>query len=312
MMTVEKGIQDFLSHCQYEKGLSPKTLSAYRIDLRQFCEFLTEHHQPQQLWAIDRKVLRLYLEQLAQWKPKTIKRKVACLKALFNHLEFEDYIPVSPFRKMRVRIKEPRQLPVVMTQKEVASILSTAYQRKAATPKTQVGNYAEVVRNVAIIELLFATGIRVSELCSLQPEQINLQNGLIKVKGKGSKERIVQVIHPAALEALQEYALLFQAPITAQNSFFINRLGKELSTQSVRHLIRNLVKQSSLNKSITPHTFRHTFATLLLEEDVDIKYIQHFLGHSSIMTTQIYTHVNKEKQRQILEERHPRGRLEVR
>ncbi len=225
MMTVEKGIQDFLSHCQYEKGLSPKTLSAYRIDLRQFCEFLTEHQQPQQLWAIDRKVLRLYLEQLAQWKPKTIKRKVACLKALFNHLEFEDYIPVSPFRKMRVRIKEPRQLPVVMTQKEVASILSTAYQRKAATPKTQVGNYAEVVRNVAIIELLFATGIRVSELCSLQPEQINLQNGLIKVKGKGSKERIVQVIHPAALEALQEYALLFQAPITALISFFINRLG---------------------------------------------------------------------------------------
>jgi integrase/recombinase XerD len=167
--------------------------------------------------------------------------------------------------------------------------------------------FASILRDIAVLELLFATGVRVSELCYLQPRNINLRTGLIKVNGKGNRERVIQIFNPEVRECLSAYYLRFKPTILKGNFFFVNRLGNGLSDQSVRNLIRKYVLTTKISKNITPHSFRHTFATLLLEADVDITYIQHFLGHSSIMTTQIYAHVNKRKLQKILATKHPRS-----
>jgi integrase/recombinase XerD len=162
------------------------------------------------------------------------------------------------------------------------------------------------VRNVAIIELLFVSGIRVSELCDLRLCDVNLSCGRLRIVGKGDKERIVDICQRKTLNVLTEWIVFRADAISSNEPFFTSRLGKKLSPQSVRWLVRDVVTDLGIKKHITPHTFRHTFATLLLEEDVDITYIQQLLGHSSIVTTQIYTHVNLQKQHEILSKKHPR------
>jgi integrase/recombinase XerD len=162
-----------------------------------------------------------------------------------------------------------------------------------------------------MIELLFATGLRVSELCSLNASYIDLEKGSVLIMGKGSKERILQIGNPEVLSILRRYADENASQIREAGCFFVNRLSSRISEQSVRFLIKRLCAKASISQNITPHMFRHTFATLLLEEDVDIRYIQRMLGHSSIQTTQIYTQVTMEKQRQILTLKHPRNRLAV-
>lgn len=169
--------------------------------------------------------------------------------------------------------------------------------------------YKAQARNLAIIEILFSTGMRVSEVCNLRLQDINLKNGIVKVLGKGSKERIIQICQVETIAIIRNYYQLHKNEIKRESSFFINRLGLPLSTQSVRLMIKSCVNKAGLTKHITPHTFRHTFATLLLEEDVDIRYIQNMLGHSSIAITQIYTHVNVSKQKKILTTKHPRRKL---
>ncbi|MFA0960368.1 tyrosine-type recombinase/integrase [Roseivirga sp. BDSF3-8] len=307
-MTFAKAQEYFLDHCQFEKNLSAKTLEFYAIDLRQFQSFLKNYKSDSQIGKIDKYVLKDYLKYIAHFKPKTVKRKLATLKAFFNFLEFEDIIMVNPFRKLRVKIKEPRRLPNLMSTHEVQKIFKAAYTAKEAT--TSDGDYLTKLRDIAVLELLFATGIRVSELCDLKDKNINLQNGVITINGKGSKERLIQVCNPGVLRILCEYRRYFEEQIEQSGYFFINRLDRRLSDQSIRRLIRGYTQLAAIDKNITPHTFRHTFATLLLEEDVDIKYIQHFLGHSSIATTQIYTHVNSAKQQQILSTKHPRNGFE--
>ncbi|HWZ22092.1 MAG TPA: tyrosine-type recombinase/integrase, partial [Cytophagaceae bacterium] len=244
--------------------------------------------------------------------PKTVKRKIASVKAFFNFLEFEDRITISPFRKMKIQIREPKNLPNVMNIHEIENILKSVYKEKSIMNEINNYSYQEKVRDVAVIELLFATGIRVSELTGLTEEHVNISTGQIKVRGKGNKERIIQVCNFEVLKSLNEYYELFQDKIKkCDGYFFINRIHKKLSEQSVRYLVKKYAKSAGLERRITPHVFRHSFATLLLEENVDIKYIQHMLGHSSIMVTQIYTHVNGEKQREILSQRHPRRNLEM-
>lgn len=308
-MTFATAQESFLDHCKFEKNLSPKTIEFYGIDLKQFEVFLNTNELNSYVTKIDKYALKDYLKHLASFKPKTIKRKLATLKALFNYLEFEDEITVSPFRKLRVKIKEPRNLPTLMNTYEVGKIFKAAYAEKEELAVSD-NNYLVKIRNIAVIELLFATGIRVSELCDLKDEHVNLHTGVLNINGKGSKQRLIQVCNLEALKILGEYRKLFKSHIVECGYFFINRLGKRLSDQSIRHIIKSYTKLAAISKNITPHTFRHTFATLLLEEDVDIKYIQHFLGHSSIATTQIYTHVNSAKQQQILSTKHPRNGFE--
>ena len=307
MNTLLADINDFLKHCTYEKNLSPKTIKSYRIDLTQLMKFLMEHDLTTQTELITKVELRQYMEELSSLKPKSIKRKTASMKAMFNYLEFEDKIVINPWRKMKVRIKEARVLPRVMDIQEIKKIFKAAYLKNQ--PRTNGDNYTyfEYMRNIAVIELLFSTGARVSEISGLKTENINLHNGNVTIKGKGNKERIIQICNNETLKILQDYFDLAKIRFNNTHHYFlINRLGNKLSDQSIRNIIKKLTNTAGLQKHITPHMFRHTFATLLLEKDVDIKYIQLLLGHSSIMTTQIYTHVNRAKQKQILRTKHPR------
>ena len=291
---VEQVISDFLFHCQYEKNLNEKTIYAYRSDLYMFNRYIHELYPSVIFEQVSKDMLKTYLQHISTYKPKTVKRKLASLKALFNYYDFEHDDFLNPFRKLRIHFKEPYVLPMVMTCNEVKEILKYLYKLRADNPDTGDYAYKAQTRDIAVVELLFATGIRVSELCELSCDAVDLKQATIKVFGKGSKERVIQICSVEVLKILRQYQRLF-AP---SECFFINRLGNRLSSQSVR-------------KKITPHTFRHTFATLLLEEDVDIKYIQNLLGHSSITTTQIYTHVNMNKQKKILSSKHPRKKMEM-
>ena len=309
-VSMKEEIEGFLFHCEYEKNLSTKTLKAYSIDLNQFSRFLhTQNEVYTHAADINKEVLKTYVVHLNKvYAIKSVKRKIATLKALFNYLEFDDKITVNPFRKIRLQLKEPFRLPSVLDLTEVQAIFRTIYTRKRRIANKHSYAYKTTLRDIAIIELLFATGIRVGELCSLSVSNINLEQGFIKVHGKGSKERIIQLCHHELLHSLRTYKQLRNS---TNPYFFLNRLEKPISEQSVRFMVKRYVAQANITKSITPHSFRHTFATMLLEEDVDIKYIQNIFGHSSIVTTQIYTHVNNKKQKEILALKHPRNRLKV-
>lgn len=306
MKSNKEATKAFLFHCRYEKKLSPMTLKAYTIDCDQFLNFLGEEKSKEVIGLIDKHILKEFLHHLEALKPKTLKRKVATIKAMFNFLEFEDEIVVNPFRKMKIKIKEPKMLPSVMSLLEVQKILNLASVLLKKNTRKKSLQFLESLRHLAVLEILFATGTRVSEMCHLRCEDIDLETGLIRIMGKGSRQRSIQICHPEVLRILIIYNDLTRKRFNSTEYFFINRLGKMLSDQSVRFMIKNYSAKAGINKRITPHTFRHSFATLLLEQNVDIKYIQTLLGHSSISTTQIYTHVNSTKQREILLHQHPR------
>ncbi len=307
MYVFTKAIKDFINHCKFEKNLSPKTIKAYEIDLKQFYQFLLQRQYSIEVSRITKSEIREYLETISTLKPKSIKRKIATTKAMFNYLEFEEYVSINPLRKMKIRIKEPKQLPKVMQSQEVETILRYAYQQLTTVTQTEHYKYFEALRNVVVVELLYATGARVSEISGLKLDTIEIATGSVIIKGKGDKERSVEICNPDTLVVLNKYYALYADKVTQSGNFFlVNRFGKKLSEQSIRGIVKNLTIRSGMNRHITPHVFRHSLATLLLENDVDIKYIQVLLGHSSIMTTQIYTHVNKIKQREILKTKHPR------
>lgn len=310
MVNTEDAFLHFLTYCKVQKNLSSKTLKAYSIDSKQFLDFLAKYEDIKDVKDINKEVLRSFLQSLSdEYKIKTIKRKIACLKAFFNYLEFEDIIPINPFRKLKIKLKVPFNLPTVMTLSEVEALLKTVYNLIDNTSTQNTYTYKALLRDVAVLELLFATGLRVSELCTLKKNEVNIEDAYVKVSGKGEKERIVFIGNDDVKNALIAYINAFDQELKNYDYFFINRLHTRLSEQSVRFMVNKYVKAAGLKKHITPHVFRHSFATLLLEEGVDIKYIQNFLGHSSIMTTQIYTHVNKEKQKEILTRKHPRGNI---
>lgn len=306
-MDLTTAIENFMFHCEFEKHLSQKTIKAYQLDLKQFLTFIHQHKGSVPIERIDKQLLRDYFKKLKdRAKSKTVKRKLATLKAMFTFLDFEDIIVTNPFRKIRLQIREPLKLPTVMTLEEVRQMLDKSYLTAHSIADKDSFAYCAAIRDIAVLELLFATGIRVSECCCLQEQDIDLFQGSIQVNGKGDKQRIIQVCHAETLRALISYQTLRHQHQASSPFFFINRSGQRLSEQSVRFMIKRYATEARLSRNITPHVFRHTFATMLLEEGVDIKYIQHLLGHSSIMTTQIYTHVNKKKQEQILATNHPR------
>lgn len=305
MQTIKSGIQQFLTCCRFEKNLSLKTLKCYEIDLRQWSLFISSVYKSN-VDEVTKEDLRSYIETLNPLKPKTIKRKVATLRALFNYLEFDNQIIINPMNKVRSRFKEPLVLPTVLECHEIEAMLRAMYAN-VRKPLITVWRRKVAVRDLAVIELLFSTGCRVSEISRLNVVQLSLETGIIKINGKGSRERIIQVCNLEVIHVLGELIQLWREEIDKANGYLlINRLGNRLSEQSIRNLVRGLAKKIGFKKSVTPHVFRHSFATLLLEADVDIKYIQSLLGHSSIMTTQIYTHVSQTRQRELLTSKHPR------
>ena len=305
-MQLSKAIQDFKFHCEFEKNLSKKTLQAYNIDLNQFEGY--KDYKNLVINNFDKHIIKEYMQNLyvLNLKAKTIKRKLAVLKAFFTYLEFDEIILVSPFRKMRISIKEPKVLPKTMELKEIRKLLKYLYILRQNFENKELYSYKALIRDIVVIEILFSTGLRVSELCNIKQNNINIQTGILKIKGKGDKERIIQICDNEVKRLLKEYQNLFKVQIDQTNYFLVNRLGNKISEQSVRLMIKKYQKLIGIDKHITPHMFRHSFATLLLEEGVDIRYIQHMLGHSNISTTQIYTQVNIKQQRKILNTKHPR------
>lgn len=306
-MNLQIAISNFLFHCKIEKQLSDKTIKAYTTDLNQFRQFVLLQ-KVEQIEIIDKHVLKLYMQHLCKNAPKTIKRKLATAKVFFNFHEFEENIIANPFRKVKSNIKIPFQLPNVMDIRQVGCILEYAYESRNNLTNKLSFAYKERVRNIAVLELLFATGIRVSELCNIKHEDFANRYSAVTVNGKGNKQRVIPITNNFVVEALKECCLLFNSD--KGKHFFLNRLGNQLSSQSVRLMVKKYSKGANI-KTVTPHVFRHSFATLLLEQDVDIRYIQNILGHSSINTTQIYTHVNSKKKCEILALKHPRNEIGV-
>ena len=301
MNELEANVNKYLEYCQYHKCLDKKTLKAYRIDLTQFRETIPTAT----ITDITLDMLENFISKLHQeYKPKTVKRKIASLKALFHYFEYKEIIDRNPFNKMQIKFREPVILPKTIPLHTVETFLSTIYrQHSNAQTDCQKKN---TLRDIAVIELLFATGMRISELCSLKISDVNLLDKNILIYGKGAKERKIQIANDDVLHILKEYKSTFKSELENSDYFFVNRAGKALSDQSVRRMIYKYTKLAAIDLHITPHMFRHTFATCLLEADVDIRYIQEMLGHSSINITEIYTHVAMNKLRDILVTKHPR------
>ncbi|MDJ0838216.1 MAG: tyrosine-type recombinase/integrase [Acidobacteriota bacterium] len=308
-MNIHEGKEQFLFHCEFEKNLTGKTLKAYETDLRQFIAHLGAETDAPMVTAVDKVMLRGYLKKAGETaKPKTLKRKMATLKAFFNFLEFEDHIVVSPFRKMRLKIAQEKRLPVVLTLQEMEVLLAHLYGLKSNLGSLTPLQRKLLIRDIAVIEILFGTGVRVSELCNLTWESLNLDEGFIRIWGKGRKERLVPISSRAVVDALNDYLAVFN-PERNGNAVFMNRTRQPISEQTVRLMLEKRVKQSGLTKKVTPHTLRHTFATLLLENGMDIRNIQVLLGHSTILTTQIYTNLSWEAQKRMLVLKHPRKKM---
>lgn len=299
-------VLDYFSYCKSRKNLDSKTIKSYRIDLNQYEVFCNEC----QLNWLEKSTVEKYIEVLhSKYKPKSVKRKIASMKAFYHYLELEDVIEVNPFHKIQLRYKEPFILPKTIPIDNIESILRYAY----AQLKIADTSYSKMValRNTLIIELLFATGMRISELCFLTLEQINFSDYIIKISGKGSRERLIQICNENVQCLMTEYRDKYLSNADNTDYIFTNRLHNRLSDQSVRNMLSNYAKGANVAQHITPHMFRHSFATLLLEEDVDIRYIQQMLGHSSITTTQIYTHTSTKKQKAILTAKHPRNAIKL-
>lgn len=305
MNTFKVHMTNYLEYCKYRKRLNSKTLKAYCIDLKQyevFCSTITDF--------TSRDTVDLFITDLhKQYRPKTVKRKIASLKAFFHYMEYKELISENPFAKLDIRFREAKILPKTIPFHSIQAFLTSLYAQKE---QAQTNYQLQCcIRDIAVIELLFATGMRISELCSLKPSDIDLTNNTVLIFGKGSKERILQLGNPDVIAALKSYQDTFQKNIDACGFFFVNRLGHRLSDQSVRFMINRYAANAGISQHITPHMFRHSFAILLLEQDVDIRYIQKMLGHSSISTTEIYTHVSNTKQKDILVNKHPRNLMDV-
>lgn len=300
-MEIREEMELYLEFCQYRKELSKNTVKAYRIDLEQFLRYVKED-------ALLRSKIEAYITELhKKYKQKTVKRKIASIKAFYQYLEEEERMEVSnPFTKIRVKFKEAESLPRIIPRNEIEKLLNCMYAIIDHSEKKST-----IYRDLTIVEIFFATGARVYEISNLKRQDIDLDNGIIRIFGKGSKERCVQIGNHDILELMKAYYQMNQAEIEQCGFFFVNQQGKRFSEQSIRRMIRKYSCQAGVSVHITPHMFRHSVATYLLEEGVDIMYIQKILGHSSIKTTQIYLHIASKKQMEILRKRHPRNRMQI-
>lgn len=291
-------VASYLEMCEYEKRLSLDTLKAYRIDLKQFLLFVDEK-------PIDIGLINQYIKYLNQtFAPRSVKRKLASVRAFFAEMELSGNIENNPFDKLHIRIHAPQQLPRVIPNQVVHDILKSTYDSYLPEKRT-------TLRDILVIELLFSTGIRVSELCDLTGDTFQIQEDKLRliIRGKGRKERVIQITTPQIINLTKRYFEAYAQDIQATELVFYNRYGRQLTPQSVRRIISNHLKAIQTAYHVTPHMFRHTFATSLLEAGMDIRYIQSLLGHSSISTTQIYTHVAPHQQTLLLAEKHPRSKM---
>ena len=218
-------------------------------------------------------------------------------------------IEQNPFNKIKTKFREPLLLPKTIPLYIMETLLTTMYKEFSLTHT--VYQKKRILLDIAICEILFSTGMRISELCNLKSSDVELHDAVIRIYGKGSKERIVQIGNKDVIQILEKYETEYMSEITKSGYFFVNPNATPLSDQAIRRMIKKYCTLASIDLHITPHMFRHTFATSLLEADVDIRYIQEMLGHSSITVTEIYTHVALSKQKAILTTKHPRQNFKI-
>ena len=302
---MEDLIEQYAAHLRLERNLSPHTLRNYLSDLKQFQQFLRQQGlcQGKQkkivLEEVDRHVVRAYLGALAKvCRKSSIGRKLAALKGFFRYLIRERRISKDPLSGLAAP-KQEKPLPVFLSVDDVFRLLGGV---------PAAGSLE--IRDRAILEVLYSTGIRVSELVGLDWEDIDFRLGILKVLGKGSKERIVPV-GEVALQALRDYGVeqgkKGSRAARGETPVFLNRLGGRITTRSVARIVEKYLRATGITVRIGPHGLRHTFATHLLNSGADLRAIQELLGHASLSTTQRYTHVNLDQLTAVYDRAHPRA-----
>ncbi|MCU1246887.1 MAG: hypothetical protein JWN02_2797 [Acidobacteria bacterium] len=300
-MQFQAAASGFLRHCETIRKLSSHTIRAYELDLTRFSPFLGPRAAVD---SCDRTTIQNYVRHLfdvRSLKESSVKRHLATLKSFFRWFE-EDVEPLEdPFRGARIRIRMPKRLPRVIARADLRRLL-----RHAGAPASLT--FSDLTGYVAI-ELLFATGMRVSELASLIDHAVDLEDGTITIIGKGNRQRRVFV--PDELKSVLHDYRAVRDRCSAADTFLVNSRGAAASPQMIRRLVRIHGERCAVRDRVTPHMFRHSVATYLLEEGVDIRYVQRLLGHRSISTTEIYTHVADAALKVRITERHPRRTIVV-
>jgi integrase/recombinase XerD len=289
----------YFNYLLIERGLAQNTLESYSRDLRRFILFAGENRKITDIQDVTPEVLVEYLTQIRDegLAANSMNRSLAALRGFYKYLLREGIITQNPLANIELA-KVWMKLPDTISKEEMKTIL--------AQPGT---NTIPAIRNTAMLELLYATGIRVSELINLTMNSVNWQVGFLIVMGKGSKERIVPV-GKIAYDCTRRYVDEARPQLMQKKStdvLFLNRFGKKFTRQGFWKIVVGYAKQAGLQKKVYPHTFRHSFASHLLEGGADLRTVQVMLGHSDISTTQIYTHVTREKLREIHQKYHPLG-----
>ncbi len=293
-------IKQFKDYLRLERSLSPNSVDAYLQDvvkLRQFLDFSNSNKSPLEVNLDDLELLMGYLHEL-QMSPYSQARTVSGIKAFYRFLLTEEYINDDPSQLLEAP-KLGRKLPDTLSVEEIDELFAAV---DLSTP--------EGARNRAMLETLYSSGLRVTELVELRISNVFRENGFLKILGKGNKERLVP-IGSEALKFMSIYVDEIRVHIDVkegnENFVFLNRRGAKLTRVMIFTIIKNLAKQIGLNKNISPHTFRHSFATHLIEGGADLRAVQDMLGHESITTTEIYTHLDRDYLKKVVTQFHPRS-----
>ncbi len=297
---MDEHLNKFITYLIAEKNASPYTIKNYRHEIGQFLDFLKE--QGIHSWeGVDRYVLRRYLAwlQAEGYVKASITRRISELRSFCRYLVREGILDTNPIRAISSP-KIPKRLPNYLDVHEVEGLLAAP---DAMVPQGQ--------RDRAIMETLYASGLRVSELVSLNLKNVDLRHGELRVWGKGAKERLALLGEPAC-RALTRYIQDGRSKLIKENrvtnALFLNRLGSRLSTRSVSNILDKYAKLAGLERRVTPHIMRHTFATHVLDGGADLRTVQELLGHADLSSTQIYTHVSQARAKEVYQKAHPRSR----
>ncbi len=294
-------VNEFKNYLKLERSLSNNSIDAYLLDIRKLTSFISENYSTSlSIENINVSIIESFIKHLFKSESSTYSqaRIVSGLKSFFNYLLLEEKIDINPMELIDAP-KLVRKLPETLSIQEIENIINAVDL-----------DSKEGMRNKAILETLYSCGLRVSELVNLKVQNLFLDIGFIKVLGKGMKERLVPIGTKAA-ECISIYMKDYRTNLNISEGFegylFINRRGKNLTRNMIFIIVKDLVKKAGLNKNISPHTFRHSFATHLIEGGADLRAVQEMLGHESITTTEIYTHLNKNYLKEVVNKFHPRS-----
>jgi tyrosine recombinase XerC len=289
---MEKYIEKFMRYLEIEKNYSQHTILNYRLDLDNFKKFIGDTD----IEKVDYLALRKFLAELKgkNLGTRTVNRRLSALRSFFKFLTRDGYIKTNPILSISSP-KIDKHLPTFLTEDEVTRLIESAF---AKSDKDEQG-----LRNRAVLETFYSTGIRISELVSLNIQDLDFIGGIVKVSGKGKKERIV----PIGEVAIRELRKYLEKRKKQADELFLNRSGKRITARGVRNIVRKYIKLAGIKQGVSAHTFRHSFATHLLNRGADLRTVQELLGHASLSTTQIYTHLTTEKLKSVYDKAHPRA-----